>query len=81
MPAPFEMDHLDPDHPQLTGLTGRGHRGHFERHAQDGGAPIGRASATLVDTVLFRPFRQGPGETARAGYLLFGKGPSCSSPT
>jgi hypothetical protein len=74
VPDVFEMNKLDPGHRAIDSLTGEVHRGHFERHGQDGGKAIGRATAKISGMVLFRPFERGARKPGELEYLLFGHG-------
>ena len=63
IPDDFEMDHLDPEHRMIDSLAGQVHRGHFERHAQDGGHPSGgrqRRSAAWCSSDLSSGGRANP---------------------
>lgn len=74
VPAEFEMDRLDPAARSIEALPGEVHRGHFERHDDDGGRVIGKATAAIVNVVHFRAFKEGAKKPPELEYLLFGRG-------
>ncbi len=74
IPADFEMDDLDPASRSIDALTGEVHRGHFERHDDDGGEVIGKATAAIINVVHFRAFEEGADRPPELEYLLFGRG-------
>ncbi len=74
IPAEFEMDRLDPAARSIEALTGEVHRGHFERHDDDGGQAIGKATAAITNVVHFRAFEEGSKKPPELEYLLFGRG-------
>ncbi len=74
VPAEFEMDRLDPAARSIEALTGEVHRGHFERHDDDGGQAIGKATAAITNVVHFRAFEEGSKKPPELEYLLFGRG-------
>jgi hypothetical protein len=76
VPDDFEMDHLDPKNRMIESLRGTVHRGHFERHHEDGGVAIATAEVSITDVILFRPFKQGERQPDQLEYLLFGRGAS-----
>ncbi len=74
IPAEFEMDSLNPAARSIDALTGEVHRGHFERHDDDGRQAIGKATAGISNVVHFRAFEEGAKKPPELEYLLFGRG-------
>jgi hypothetical protein len=72
VPQDFELADLDPERPKRHSFIGTMHRGHFERHDEDGGGPLVDAAIEVQKVICFRPFSQGGKKPPNPEYLLFG---------